>query len=94
MPYKVRKHGGEQVDQIVRTTKQLGAAIRRHRRMRSLRQADLGAKTKLRQATISALENGEPGTQLRTLIDVMASLGLELIIRERSQSDKKIEDLF
>jgi HTH-type transcriptional regulator/antitoxin HipB len=81
------------MEQIVRTTKQLGAAIRR-RRMLDLRQADLGAKTKLRQATISALENGEPGTQLRTLIDVMASLGLELVIRERSRSDEKIEDLF
>jgi len=82
------------MEQIVRTTKQLGAAIRRRRRTLGLRQTDLGTNTKLRQATISALENGEPGTQLRTLIDVMASLGLELIIRERSQSDKKIEDLF
>ena len=82
------------MEQIARTTKQLGAAIRRRRRALNLRQADLGAKTKLRQATISALENGEPGTQLRTLIDVMASLGLELVIRERSRSDEKIEDLF
>jgi len=82
------------MEQIARTTKQVGAAIRRRRRTLNLRQADLGAKTKLRQATISALENGEPGTQLRTLIDVMASLGLELVIRERSRSDEKIEDLF
>ena len=82
------------MEQIARTTKQLGAAIRRRRRKLNLRQADLGAKTKLRQATISALENGEPGTQLRTLTDVMASLGLELVIRERSRSDEKIEDLF
>jgi len=82
------------MEQIARTTKQLGAAIRRRRRALNLRQADLGTKTKLRQATISALENGEPGTQLRTLIDVMASLGLELVIRERSRSDEKIEDLF
>lgn len=82
------------MEQIARTTKQLGAAVRRHRRALNLRQTDLGAKTKLRQATISALENGEPGTRLRTLIDVMASLGLELVIRERSHSDEKIEDLF
>lgn len=82
------------MEQIARTTKQLGAAIRRRRRALNLRQADLGAKTKLRQATISALENGEPGTQLRTLTDVMASLGLELVIRERSRSGEKIEDLF
>lgn len=54
----------------------------------------LGTKTNLRQATISALENGEPGTQLRTLIDVMAALGLEMVIRERRQGSAEIEDLF
>lgn len=82
------------MEQIARTTKQIGAAIRRRRRALNLRQGDLGAKTNLRQATISALENGEPGTQLRTLIDVMAALGLELVIRERSKVSADIEDLF
>ncbi len=82
------------MEQIARTTKQIGAAIRRRRRALNLRQGDLGAKTNLRQATISALENGEPGTQLRTLIDVMAALGLELVVRERSKVSEDIEDLF
>lgn len=82
------------MEQIARTSKQIGAAIRRRRRALNLRQQDLGAKTNLRQATISALENGEPGTQLRTLIDVMAALGLELVIRERSKVSEEIEDLF
>ena len=82
------------MEQIARTSKQLGAAIRRRRRNAGLSQSELGAKTNLRQATISALENGERGTQLRTLIDVMAALGLEMVIRERSRSGEKIEDLF
>ena len=82
------------MDQIARTSKQIGAAVRRHRRMLKLSQSDLGAKADLRQATISALENGEPGTQLRTLIDAMAALGLEMVIRERSRADKDIEDIF
>lgn len=82
------------MEQIARTPKQIGAAIRRRRRALNLRQGDLGAKTNLRQATISALENGEPGTQLRTLIDVMAALSLELVIRERSKVSADIEDLF
>ncbi|MGH6933536.1 MAG: helix-turn-helix domain-containing protein [Dongiaceae bacterium] len=82
------------MEQIGRTTKQIGAAIRRRRRALNLRQGDLGAKTNLRQATISALENGEPGTRLRTLIEVMAALGLELVIRERSKASEDIEDLF
>ncbi|MGH7824410.1 MAG: helix-turn-helix domain-containing protein [Candidatus Binatia bacterium] len=82
------------MEQIVRTSKQLGAVIRRRRRSAGLSQAELGAKTNLRQATISALEHGEAGTQLRTLIDVMTALGLEMVVRERSMAADKIEDLF
>jgi HTH-type transcriptional regulator/antitoxin HipB len=82
------------MEQIVRTSKQLGAAIRRHRRSAGLSQAQLGAKANLRQATISALERGEPGTELRTVIDVMTALGIEIVVRDRSQPGGKIEDLF
>lgn len=81
------------MEQITRTAKQIGAAVRRRRRALGLRQGDLGDKTNLRQATISALENGEPGTRLRTLIDVMAALDLELVIRDRSRA-ADIEDVF
>ncbi|MDT0617049.1 helix-turn-helix domain-containing protein [Salinisphaera sp. P385] len=81
------------MDQVARTTKQIGASIRRRRRALGLRQGDVGDKTNLRQATISALENGESGTQLRTLVDVMAALDLELVVRERSRA-ADIEDVF
>lgn len=82
------------MEQIARTPQQIGAAIRRYRRRVRLSQAELGAKTNLRQATVSALEHGEPGTQLRTLIDVITALGLEMVIRERSQAGEDIEDAF
>jgi HTH-type transcriptional regulator/antitoxin HipB len=82
------------MEQIVRTSKQLGAAIRRYRRTLGLSQGQMGAKTNLRQATISALEHGEPGTELRTLIDVVTALGLEMVVRERSKAGSNIEDLF
>lgn len=82
------------MEQIARTSKQIGAALRRRRRGMNLRQGDVGSRTHLRQATISALESGEPGTQLRTLIHVMAALDLELVIRERSKTDERMEDLF
>lgn len=82
------------MEQIARTSKQIGAAVRRRRRSLHLSQTALGAKTNLRQATISALENGEPGTQLRTLIDAMAALGLEMVIRQRSKAGETIEDVF
>lgn len=82
------------MDQIARTPHQIGAALRRQRRVLRLSQTQLGAKTDLRQATISALESGDAGTQLRTLFDALAALGLELVIRERSQAGKSIEELF
>ena len=82
------------MEQIARTSRQIGAAVRRRRRILSLRQRDVGSRANLRQATVSALENGEAGTQLRTLINVMAALGLEMVIRERSKASVEIEDLY
>ena len=82
------------MEQIARTSRQIGAAVRRRRRILSMRQGDVGSRTNLRQATISALENGEPGTQLRTLISVMAALGLEMVIRERSTASVDVEDVY
>ncbi len=80
--------------QIARTSKQLGAALRRRRRHLGIRQGDVGSRTTLRQATISALENGEQGVQLRTLFNVMAALDLELVVRERSKASRAVEELF
>ena len=48
-----------------------------------------------RQATVSKVESGEAGTQLGVLIDALAALNLELVIRPRSKaSADQIEDLF
>lgn len=81
--------------QIARTSRQLGAALRRRRRGLGLNQMQLGAKARLRQATISGLEAGEPGTRLGTLFGVLAALDLELVIRPRTKaSTDDIADLF
>ena len=81
-------------EQLVRVPKQMGAAIRRRRRMLQLSQKDVGAKACVRQATISALENGEWGTRMGTILDVITALDLEFVVRERSKADKDIEELF
>lgn len=81
--------------QTARTAKQLGAIIRRERRKRGLTQAQLGQKIGLRQATISKLEAGEPATQLRTLLDALTALNLEITIDTRGKtSTDDIESLF
>ena len=83
------------MDQIARTPKQTGEAVRRRRRALGISQKDLAGKTDLRQATISAVEAGEPGTQLRTLFDVLTALDMEVVVRPRTKaSTDKIEDLF
>ncbi len=83
------------MDQIARTVKQVGDAIRRRRRRLGLNQTSLGDRTKLRQATISAVEAGSPGTQLGTLCDILAALDLELVIQSRTKAKPaEIEDIF
>ena len=83
------------MDTIARTTKQLGAGIRRYRRQKDLSQGRLGDLMHARQATVSKLESGEPATQLRILMDALAALDLELVIRPRTKvSMQDIEDLF
>jgi len=83
------------MEQIARTPKQIGDALRRRRRLLGINQTSLAQKTKLRQATISSVEGGEPGTQLRTLLDMMAALDLEFVIRPRTKaSPSNIEEIF
>ncbi len=82
------------MEQIARTPAQIGATLRRFRRLSGLSQTELGAKAALRQATISSIEGGEPAAQLQTLTDVLAALGLELVVRHRTTSAATIEDLF
>jgi HTH-type transcriptional regulator/antitoxin HipB len=83
------------MDTIVRTAKQLGAALRRFRRQKNITQEGLGQLMHARQATVSKLESGESGTQLGVLTDALAALDLELVVRPRSKgSTEQIEDLF
>jgi HTH-type transcriptional regulator / antitoxin HipB len=86
---------GFPMDDIGRTAKQLGAIIRRRRRQQSLSQEQLSSKVQLRQATISKLEAGQPATRMQTLLDVLAALDLEIVIRPRTTaSTADFEDLF
>jgi HTH-type transcriptional regulator/antitoxin HipB len=83
------------MEQIVRTPKQIGDAVRRRRRRLGLNQTNLGERTKLRQATISAVEGGAPGTQLGTLCDILVALDLEFVVRPRTKAKPaEIEDIF
>jgi HTH-type transcriptional regulator/antitoxin HipB len=83
------------MDTFARTPQQVGSLIRRYRRQARLSQGQLGEKMSARQATLSELESGKPGTKLKTVMDALAALNLELVLRPRSKgSPKDIEDIF
>jgi HTH-type transcriptional regulator/antitoxin HipB len=83
------------VNQIARTPAQVGAAVRRRRKQMALSQQALGERIRMRQATVSSLEAGEPGTRLKTLLDALSALGLEIVIRPRdTPAPRRIEDIF
>jgi HTH-type transcriptional regulator/antitoxin HipB len=83
------------MSQTVRTPKQFGAAIRRQRKLNGLSQTELGDRVLKRQATISTLEDGDTGTKLGTLFDVLAALNLEIVIQSRDTPNQPdIEDIF
>jgi HTH-type transcriptional regulator/antitoxin HipB len=82
-------------DIIARNAGQLGAIVRRLRKSRKLTQDRLAALMSVRQATVSRLEQGAPTTQLGMLMDALAALDLELVVRPRTKGQvQEIEDLF
>ncbi len=72
---------------IARNARQIGAALRRNRKKQGLTQNALADRMDTRQATISTLEQGEAA--LGTLIDALAALDLEMVIRPRSKASIK-----
>lgn len=83
------------INSIVRTPHQLGVALRMRRRALDLSQADVAGRIGARQATISTVESGGADTRLSTLMDLLAALDLELVVRPRDTSGRpQIEDIF
>ncbi|QOV96653.1 MULTISPECIES: helix-turn-helix transcriptional regulator [unclassified Novosphingobium] len=80
--------------QIVRLPRQLGAILQSERLRRNMTQQELASLVGKQQKTISAIENGSPGTKLDTLLSVIAQLDLELEIVPRARNSTSIENVF
>jgi HTH-type transcriptional regulator / antitoxin HipB len=78
---------------IARTPQQIGVAIRQSRNAKRWTQGDLAQRVGVRQATISKLEGGAPGTEIQTVLSVLSALGMELQITSRTTAPD-IEDIF
>ena len=68
---------------VIRSNKELGAALRMARKSKNLRQVDVARKASVRQALVSDLENGATMAKLDTVIKVLAALDLDLSIIPR-----------
>lgn len=75
------------MDQLARTPKDIGHAIRRARKQQKLSQQELAIRSGIWQETISKIENGSSGARLETIFDLCAALDLEIVIAKRSQSN-------
>ncbi len=80
--------------QIVRLPRQLGAIIQTERLRRNMTQQELASLAGTQQKTVSAIENGNPGTKLDTLLGVIAHLDLDMQLIPRTEDKTSIEDIF
>lgn len=83
------------MDQIVRTTKDLGNALRNARKAKNLTQAELADMAGIWQRTVSTIETSANGAKAETIFDLLAALDLELHVVSRSKSKPSdLEDIF
>lgn len=83
------------MDQITRTPRQLGMILRRRRKEAGLSQETLASRIRLRQATVSDLENSASNARLGTVFDALAALDLELVVRSRTKGTaQELESIF
>jgi HTH-type transcriptional regulator/antitoxin HipB len=83
------------MDQIARTTKDLGNLLRQARKAGNLTQADLAARAGIWQRTVSNIETSASGAKIDTIFDLLAALDLELHIVPRSKmTPGDLENIF
>jgi len=83
------------MDQIARTTKDLGNVLRNARKAQNLTQAELATRAGIWQRTVSNIETSVSGAKADTIFDLLAALDLELHIVPRSKMKLgDLEDIF
>ncbi|WP_155839849.1 helix-turn-helix domain-containing protein [Hyphomonas jannaschiana] len=78
---------------LVRSPRMAGELVRKARLAAGLSQAELAERMRVRQATVSKLESGEPATRMAVFFDALTALGLELVVAKRG-SKADFGDLF
>jgi HTH-type transcriptional regulator / antitoxin HipB len=68
---------------LVRSLRMARDVVRKARLAAVWTQAGLGARMRVRRATVSKLESGEPATRMEVFFDAVTALGLELVVAKR-----------
>ena len=68
----------------IRTVNELGATIRRARKLRGWTQDDLAERAGISRRTLVTLEGGNPRGEIGIVVRVIAALDREIAITERS----------
>ncbi|MDU9004382.1 helix-turn-helix domain-containing protein [Sedimentitalea todarodis] len=83
------------MNQIARTTKDIGNLLRNARKAKGLTQGELASRAGVWQRTISNIETSTSGAKLETVFDLLAALDLEIHIVPRSKmTPGDLEDIF
>lgn len=77
--------GDNQADNLIKSVDALGKYIRAVRKQQGLTQADIAGLAAIGNRFVVDLEKGKPTIQLQKTLDVLALLGLELVIRKKGQ---------
>lgn len=65
---------------IIRTTADLGRALRARRRAIGMTQGELAMQVGVSTATVSAIENGKETARVGLVLDLCRDLGLSLVV--------------
>lgn len=69
----------------VRNTRDMGSLIATERRRQGLTQAELAGLSGVGVTFLSQLENGKPTAEIGKALDVVATLGIDLIAQRRGE---------
>lgn len=78
-------NSANQTDNRITSVAALGQTIREVRKQQGLTQADISGLAATGNRFVVDLEKGKPTIQLQKTLDVLALLGLELVIRKKGQ---------
>lgn len=69
----------------IRSTKELGGLVREYRDSQKMTQADILGLANTGNRFIVDLENGKPTLQFQKVLDVLDTLGLEVLIQKKGR---------